>query len=164
MRWVIGMVNLRRMTSAEFEAFAQYSVRAYAQDLAGAYGADAAEQARKEFSGMLPDGIHTPDNALMVIEAGSRAVGAIWYLFEVTNGVRHAFLCDFIIRPEERRKGYAAAALAEMERDALARGYAECRLYADVGNRAALNLYEKCGYRAFRQTADGIYMKKILNP
>ena len=60
------MVNLRKMTSAEFEAFAQYRVRASAQDLAGAYGDDAEEQARKEFSGMLPDGIHTPGSRLMV--------------------------------------------------------------------------------------------------
>lgn len=157
------MVNLRRMTSAEFEAFAQYSVRAYAEDLAGAYGADAEEQARKEFSGMLPDGIHTPGSRLMVIEAGSRPVGVIWYLLEVTDGVRHAFLCDFIIHPDDRRRGYAAAALAEMERDALACGCAECRLYVDADNRAALNLYEKGGYRAFRQADGGLYMNKTLH-
>ena len=160
------MVCLRRMLPAEFDAFTEYSVRDYADDLMLNQGMDAfsaAAQARREFSEMLPGGVDTDGNALMVVETGGWPVGAIWYLYEVTDGVRHAFLNDFIIAPAERRKGYASAALAEMEAEAAAQGCAEVRLYVWNGNLPGLNLYAGCGYSAFRRTDDGIYMNKKLN-
>ena len=160
------MVCLRRMTSSEFDAFAEYSARDYANDLMHNQGLDAASaaaQARREFLDMLPDGVDTDSNALMVVEADGRSVGAIWYLYEVTDGVRHAFLNDFIIAPDERRKGYASAALAEMEAEASAHSCAEVRLYVWNGNLPGLNLYAGCGYSTFRRTDDGIYMNKKLN-
>lgn len=160
------MICLRRMTPAEFGAFAEYSARDYANDLIvnqGIEAAAAARQAQKEFAELLPDGPDTPGNALMVIEAEHRPVGVIWYLYEVTDGVRHTFLSDFVIAPDERRRGYATAALAEMEKDAVAHGCSECRLYVWNGNQPGLNLYAKCGYSAYQPADDGVYMKKKLN-
>lgn len=159
------MIVLRKMTSGEFSTFAEYSVRDYANDLMTneRMEADAAvERAKKEFADMLPSGADTPGNALMVIEAECRAVGVIWYLYEVTDGVRHAFLNDFIIDPAERRRGYAAAALLEMEADARAHDCTECRLYVWNGNTAAQSLYAKCGFTVFREAEDGVYMRKHL--
>lgn len=159
------MVLLRKMTLAEFDVFAEYSIHDYANDLMVNQKMDeatAAEQARNEFAGLLPDRMDTPDHALMVIEADHRPVGMIWYLFEETDGIRHSFLSDFIIAPSERRKGYATAALDEMEKDAACHGCSECRLYVWNGNRSVVNLYRKCGYSTFRQTDAGLYMKKIL--
>ena len=157
------LVTLRRMTSPEFDVFAKYSTRDYANDLTLNQEMEAAAaimQARTEFSDMLPAGADTPENALMVIEEDCQPVGAIWYLYEFADGARYVFLSDLVIRPDERRKGYAAAALAEMEKDAIAHGCPECRLYVWNGNRAGLNLYTKCGYSIFRQADDGVYMKK----
>lgn len=159
------MVSLRKMTSTEFAVFTEYSIRDYAKDLMVNHGiapAAASEQAQKEFSDMLPLGTDTPGNSLMVIDAASRPVGVIWYLFENTDSVHHAFLCDFIVTPDERRKGYASAALSEMERDATAHGCTESRLYVCGSNHSALNLYTRCGYSIFRQADGGVYMKKEL--
>lgn len=151
------------MTPTEFDAFAEYSTRDYANDLIANQQIEAltaVEQAKKEFAYMLPDGANTPGNSLMVIEADGYPVGAIWYLYEVTDGVRHTFLNDFIIVPEMRCKGYAAAALTEMERDAASHNCTECRLYVWNGNSAAQRLYAKCGYIVFREADDGTYMRK----
>jgi len=159
------MVSLRQMTPAEFNVFSEYSVCDYANGLVASPGIDAstaAEKAWEEFTDMLPNGPDTPGNALMIIEADCRPVGVIWYLYEVTDGVHHVFLSDFVIAPAERRKGYAAAALFEMEKDAAIHGCIESRLHVWNGNSAALNLYAKCGYIPLRHTDDGVYMKKVL--
>ena len=91
-----------------------------------------------------------------------RVSDPVSYLFENTDSVHHAFLCDFIVTPDERRKGYASAALSEMERDATAHGCTESRLYVCGSNHSALNLYTRCGYSIFRQVDGGVYMKKEL--
>ena len=159
------MVSIRKMTEAEFAFFAQYSIQDYAKDLMQNCSLDpdsAIVQAQQEFSELLPCGSDTPDNTLMVIEADGHPVGAIWYLYELTDGIRHAFLNDFIIAPKMRRRGYASAALTEMEAHARAHGCTECRLYVWDGNIAARELYAKCGYTAFRESDDGIYMRKPI--
>lgn len=55
----------------------------------------------------------------MVIEdiTSGNSVGFIWFLFEVTDGIKHTFISDFVIKEGERRKGYATATLMEMEQD-----------------------------------------------
>jgi len=160
-------VKLRKMSSQEFEIFAQYSTEDYAKDLLkeSEYSWDKAlMQAKKEFDEMLPDGPETKNNAIMIIEDDitGDSVGVIWYLYEMTDGVKHTFINDFIIKTEERRKGYAIAALEEMEHDAKRHGYEECRLYVWKHNLAGKRLYEKAGYQEFRQADDGVYMKKVV--
>lgn len=102
----------------------------------------------------------------MVIEdlQDARPVGVIWYLFEWTDGVKQVFLNDFVIKQEERRKGYATAALQEMERDAQANGCTESITYVWKHNPPGIKLYRKCGYTTFREMDDGMYMKKECRP
>ena len=92
--------------------------------------------------------------------AFQKAVGIIWYLFEMTDGIKQVFLSDFIIKEEERRKGYAYAALIEMEGEAKRNGCVESIIYVWKHNSPGINLYTKCGYVAFRELDDGMYMKK----
>ena len=97
---------------------------------------------------------------IIVDMADQKAVGILWYLFEMTDGVKQVFLSDLIIKEEERRKGYASAALIEMERDAQRNGCVESIIYVWKHNSPGINLYTKCGYVAFRELDDGMYMKK----
>ena len=164
-------VRLRRMTGEEFEAFHQRSVEDYAQNLARDQklsGEDVLRQAEREFAQIVPQGLETPDNELMMIEDArtGRSVGVIWFVLEEDDGVKVAFLSDFFIEEAYRRRGYAAAALREMQRRAKEAGCAECRLFVWSHNAPALRLYEKCGYEVLRQTRageyDGLFMRKRI--
>jgi GNAT superfamily N-acetyltransferase len=155
------------MTPAEFSAFRDRSAADYAADLQKSQSIPPDEalcQARQEFDGTLPHGADTPGHFLMTIRDASdgQAVGLIWYLYEQTDGVKQVFLSDFLIYEEHRRKGYATAALAEMERLARADGCTESVLYVWQHNPAGIGLYEKCGYVPFRQMEDGMYLKKKM--
>lgn len=158
-------VQLREMSKDEFKIFFENSIFDYANDLVKSSNItmdEARIQAQGEFAEMLPNGLETKDNVLRIIvdAAEQKAVGIIWYLFEMTDDVKQVFLSDFIIKEEERRKGYASAALIEMEQHAQRKGCTESIIYVWKHNPSGINLYTKCGYVAFRELDDGMYMKK----
>lgn len=160
-------VQLREMSEEEFKLFLENSINDYVDDLIKTSAITvekALAEAKREFTEMLPNGLGTKDNALRTIvdAAEEKAVGVIWYLFEMTDGIKQVFLSDFIIKEEERRKGYASEALTEMERDARRNGCAESIIYVWKHNLPGINLYTKCGYAAFRELDDGMYMKKRI--
>lgn len=161
-------IRLRRMTVSEFELFKKYRLEDYAEDLikdSERSKEEAMIQSEKEFTDMLMDGVDTPNNDLIVIEDcyTGKNVGVIWYLYEFTDGVKHTFLCDFIVKEEERRKGYATAALYEMEKEVSKHGCTECRLYVWKHNSKGIDLYKKVRYKTLRDEVDGMYMKKPIS-
>ena len=161
-------VTLRKMTEVEYLRFREHSVSGYAEDLAMGEGLSR-EQARKkaeaEFQEALPDGPDTGGQFLRAIEnpeTGTKA-GWIWFSYEEAGGgIRQVFLSDFLIYEAERRKGYAKAALREMERMAKGDGCAVSALYVWEHNTPAYSLYRKCGYTAAGKGEGGIIMKKVL--
>lgn len=160
-------VQLREMSKDEFKIFFENSIFDYANDLMKSSNItmdEARIQAQGEFEEMLPNGLETKDNVLRIIVdvAEQKTVGIIWYLFEMTDDIKQVFLSDFIIKEEERRKGYASITLIEMERDARKNGCAESIIYVWKNNPPGINLYTKCGYVAFRELDDGMYMKKRI--
>ena len=160
-------VRFRKMSLQEFEAFREYSTNDYMKDLMidqNISSESALKQAQTEFSDMLPEGINTKDNSLMMIEDenNEKTVGIIWYLYENTEGIKQVFLNDFMIYEEERRKGYAMAALSEMVHNAIEAGCRQSVIYVWKHNLAGVNLYTKCGYVPFRELDDGMYMKKEI--
>lgn len=158
---------IRKMTPEEFSAFRAESVASYADDLmqtSTLTREEALSKAGEDFRQELPQGQDTPDHFLMTIldsESGCD-VGIIWYLQEWTDGVKQVFLSDLLIRENQRNKGYATAALGAMEMNAKRDGCAESVLYVWGHNPAARALYTKAGYLPFRETAEGLYMKKSL--
>ena len=163
---MVTRVSLRRMTAEEFAHFADSSARDYAEGLikSGIPREQARRQALEEFMGQLPGGVETPDHFLMtLLDAPSgRPVGALWYLYEWTAGTRQVFLNDLLILASERRKGYASAALLEMERRAGIDGCGESVVFVWAHNFPGLSLYRKCGYTVIRETNGGAYLKKAL--
>ena len=160
-------IRLRAMTAKEYEDFYEYSKIHHADELMEEINLTADEamaETEKELQEMLPDGLETKDNCLMTIEdaADHRTVGFIWYLSERMDGVKQAFLCDFVIYHQERRKGYATAALREMEKLARRRGCAESVLFVAHDNLPARNLYAGCGYVFLKKGDYGEFLKKRL--
>ena len=160
-------VTIRAMTSDEFRYFYQWSIDQQAKELAKerhiSYEA-ALRTAAKEVDEMLPDGLHTKHNYLMTITEAPRgeSAGFLWTLHEYTAGKKQIFLCDFAIWESQRRRGYGAAALQLMEKQAINAGCQESVLFVSDDNTAARALYEKCGYRVLRQSGHGKYMMKQL--
>jgi ribosomal-protein-alanine acetyltransferase len=72
------------------------------------------------------------------------------------------------VKPAYRHKGIAQKLLQEIETILRERGIKECRLEVRENNVAALNLYQKLGYKKVSKlekyygTAHGLYLKKIL--
>ena len=160
-------IRLRAMTAKEYEDFYEYSKIHHADELIEEINLTADEamaETEKELQEMLPDGLETKDNCLMTIEdaADHRTVGFIWYLFEMTDWVRQIFLCDFVIQEQERRKGYASAALYEMERQAKTHGCQESVLFVANDNLPARNLYARCVYDFLKDSDYGKFLKKKL--
>lgn len=160
-------VTIRAMTSDEFRYFYQWSIDQQAKELAKerhiSYEA-ALQTAAKEVDEMLPEGLQTKENFLMTITEASRgeSAGFLWTLHEYTAGKKQSFLCDFAIWESQRRRGYGAAALQLMEKQAINAGCQESVLFVSDDNTAARALYEKCGYRVLRQSGHGKYMMKQL--
>ena len=163
-------VHLWKMTEDEFQSFKENSISDYAEDLIRGEGItreQAYTDAEKEFLSMLPDGVNTEENFLMMIDDTVRKekVGWIWFLFGENNlNEKQVFISDFLIYESERRKGYASATICEMEAMAKEDGCAESVLYVWEHNIPAYSLYQKCGYMVAEQTENGAYMKKRLCP
>lgn len=163
------MIRLRRMTEEEFLKYKKDNVADYARDLLKGKNIteeQALMKAENEFNWALPDGLDTPDNFLMkIIDAASgKEVGIIWFLYEwnQSHDTRNVFLSDLLIYEPERRKGYASAAVNEMNSLAKADGCRSSVLFVWEHNPGGARLYEKCGYEPAHRIQGGTYMKKAL--
>ena len=160
-------VTMRTMTEEEFDIFRSCSIASQAEERMKEYMCflvAATNEAEAEFAQLLPEGLRTPNHTLMVIHDGvnKELVGYLWTLYEVTEGKKQSFLCDFIILESKRRQGYGTAALQCMEEKATEDGCQESVLFVSDRNEIAKQLYQKCGYQSFRMMIDGAYMKKQL--
>ena len=145
------MIELRPMTVAEYAAYFTQAVAEYAEDKVKAANwpiEGALERSHQEFVKYLPLGLETPDNEVctLVDAASGLAVGMIWYALVVGSTTPTWFIFDFSINPEERRKGYAAQALAALEERARDQGIQSIELHVFGHNTAARALYEKAGF------------------
>ena len=157
-------IGLRIMTEEEFPVFKKRSISEYAFDLMNGQGMtreEAFKSAEEEFDEALADWPDTPDQFVMKIddtETGDE-VGWMWYAYEDDEDGKQVFLCDFLVYEEQRRRGYASAALAEMERRAKADGLEYAALIVWDHNPPGQALYKKCGY-AEKERGEGYSLMK----
>lgn len=156
------MVELVRMSEAEFAAYLERAVRGYAEEKVRAGNwteAIALERSRAEYDQLLPQGLATPGQHIFSIvnsETDER-VGMIW-LGEV-SGARHGlmYIYDFEIFEAHRRKGYGERTLEVVELFVQAQGARELALHVFGHNAAARALYQKAGYEE-----TNVHMRKRL--
>ena len=160
-------VTFRKMTGEEFRAFKERSIADYAADLTDGQGVTheaALKEAEGSFNQFLENGPDSPGQFVMTVEDAETGtpVGWMWYAYEDGADGKQVFLADFRIHEAYRRRGYASAALAEMERRAKADGAAYAALCVWDRNPAGAALYVKCGY-ATEERGDGCaFMKKQI--
>jgi ribosomal protein S18 acetylase RimI-like enzyme len=140
------------MSDAEYEAFVEAAVPAYAADKV-ASGQWAKEQSlelsRQAFVELLPQGRQTADNYFFsVVDEQARPVGTLWIAAKEEAGKRIGYIYDIEIRPECRRQGHATRALAAAEEEARKLSLCGIGLHVFGHNTGARALYETLGYRA----------------
>jgi ribosomal protein S18 acetylase RimI-like enzyme len=156
------MIKLIPMSEEEFQVYYNQAVQGYAAEhvKSGRWQAETAEQeAKREYDGLLPQGVASPNQFLFTIqeaESGVR-VGMIWYALRPSGPKQVAFIYDVSIEPEHRRKGYAQAAFQALEGLVQAQGVSSIDLHVFGHNRSAIALYEKLGFQA-----TNLLMRKTL--
>jgi hypothetical protein len=156
------MLKLEPMTAEDFAAFLRKSVPEYAYDQmrAGNWLAnEAAGRARAEFQQMLPNGPETPNACLRtILDDQGHKVGMLWYYVEPNRSRKTAFLIDFFMFPEGRRKGYEPQVFALFEAEARAQGVERVELQIFTHKNEDVLLYRENGY-----LETSIFFAKDLN-
>ncbi|MGL5286196.1 MAG: GNAT family N-acetyltransferase [Aeromonas sp.] len=156
------MMLLRPMRADEFAAYLDYFIPDYAAEIAANYRlseSEAREQARREISVSLPDGVNSAGHVLLCLvdsaTLSDNALGYLWY--KADAAMREAFIYDFYIRPDHQGKGLGKQALQLLEEALKARGFAQIKLRVAGDNERARHLYEVSGFQV-----TGINMSKPL--
>ena len=145
----MASVELRPMTSAEYDAWVPEAIAGYAAQhvTAGSMPADTAlELAGKEFEGLLPHGPETEHHHLLVAESQGERVGILW--LRVPSSGDAAFVFDIEVDAQLRSRGHGRAIMLAAESFARNLGAKEIRLHVFGSNTVARTLYESLGYEA----------------
>lgn len=140
------------MNEEAFSKYLQRAIPAYAQDNvdSGRWDeSDALERSKNAHDDFLPDGVETEDHYLFNIQEtdGDNEIGYIWVRVEENVRTTSAFIYDLEIYEAHRRRGYAKAALAEIETVVADLGATSLGLHVFHHNKAALALYNSVGFQ-----------------
>jgi ribosomal protein S18 acetylase RimI-like enzyme len=143
--------RLRPMTAAECDAYLAWVVDDYAAELernGKATGEAALAASRASFDGLLPDGVATDGQTLLIAEDASSGerVGLLWF-GPSTDDPSTAWIYDITVDDDHRGQGWGRAIMRLFEAEALRRGYARAGLNVYADNHVARGLYESLGYR-----------------
>lgn len=157
------MVTLVPMTDAEYRAFVDEAIPAYAADKVASgqwLPSEALERSKSSLAELLPRGRDTPDHLLFtLVDEGRVAVGMLWIAAVEQAGQRIAYVYDISVRPEHRRQGHAASAFAALEAKVRELGLSGIALHVFGHNAGAVALYAKLGFQA-----TNINMFKAVDP
>jgi ribosomal protein S18 acetylase RimI-like enzyme len=143
-------VRLRSMLPEEFDEYLGWAVEDYAAELernGKAVGPSAVEASQASFASLLPDGIETPRQMLLIAEdldEGQR-VGVLWF-GSSTDDPSMAWIYDLTVDEAWRGHGWGRAIMRAFEGEARARGYTRAGLNVYADNHIARRLYDSLGY------------------
>ena len=146
------MVTLQPISPEAFPAFFEQAVTFYAAQnvAAGRFTeSDALELSRADTVKLLPDGIRTAGQLFfsVLVASEDEPVGHLWLASMPRGSSRIMFVCQVIIKPEHRRRGYARSALLAAEELAVEHGLPGIGLHVFSHNAEAQALYRALGYK-----------------
>jgi len=157
-------VHGRLMTEDEFPAYAQWSVKGYADYLlfkAEKSRKKALAASKEEFNDVYPDGTQTKDTYLYVVQnEDDEDIGVIAYQ-KSPYSENCAFITELVIHPDHRHKGYAQSALQYAQADAKEKGFGTMALNV-FKNSAAFPVYVCEGFRLIEDYPDSAILEKDL--
>jgi len=148
----IDGITARPMTQAEYPEWLASEKVAYVGDIVRAGALSPEEAVRKsdrDFAKLIPEGLATPDNTFLVLEAVGERVGTGWLKHGHLPGVTYGY--SLHIQEEHRGKGYGRAAMAAGEQATLAADDVALMFTVWGGNEVAMNLYTSAGYQVVEE-------------
>ncbi|AUG76989.1 Acetyltransferase [Kitasatospora sp. MMS16-BH015] len=154
-------LTYRPMTEAEYEIWLAEEKEAYVGGMLGAgtwTEAEARTKSDKDFAELLPQGLHTPENSVLLLldkgvggtdGAEGEPVGTAWLKHGYLPGVSYGY--SLRVHPEHRGKGYGRDAMAVGEQATLAGGDQALMFNVFGGNAVAINLYTTAGYAVLEE-------------
>jgi ribosomal protein S18 acetylase RimI-like enzyme len=149
----IDGVTARPMTQSEYPEWLASEKVAYAGDIVRAGALSPEEAVRKsdrDFAKLIPQGLATPDNTFLVLEAMGEPIGTGWLKHGYLPGVTYGY--SLYIQEQHRGKGYGRAAMAAGEQATLAAGDSALMFTVWGGNEVAMNLYTRAGYQVMEES------------
>ncbi|ROP55821.1 GNAT family N-acetyltransferase [Streptomyces sp. PanSC9] len=146
-------VTGRPMTHAEYPDWLAFEKDAYVGDIVRSGALSPEEAVRKsdrDFAELLPEGLSTPDNTFLVLEAAGERIGTGWLKHGYVPGVSYGY--SLHVEEAHRGKGYGRAAMAVGEQATLAAGDSVLMFTVWGGNEVAMNLYTSAGYRIVEES------------
>ena len=144
------MTHLRAMSTAEYDAWLEESIPAYAADKVASgqwTQAESLDLSRKENDELLPLGIATPDNHLYtIVDDQQKAVGMLWFAVKTKFDSRIAYVFDLGVQEDRRREGHALGAMTALEAEVRRLGLSGIALHVFGVNAGARALYAKLGF------------------
>lgn len=143
------MIELRPMTKEDYDFWSLRSRMNYAQSKMKSYGMpreEAVKAANAEFERHLPEGKESKDNFLYAAHAENSRVGFLWLQVRGQNSRRFAYVCDIVVEPDQRGKGYGKEIMIAAEEAAKQMGLAKVGLHVFGNNEPAIALYRSLGY------------------
>lgn len=161
------MVELIKMSQEDYEDYIRNAIVSYEEELllSGRFKTEheAHEFAVSEYNDIFKFGLSTPDIYLNNIIVDEHKVRILWFLNEDKQGFPgEAFIGDFLIYENYRRKGYGNQALYLVEEYVKELGLLEIRLGVMKHNIKAKKLYERMDYTIFKQREHDCIMQKRL--
>ncbi|MFJ2264191.1 GNAT family N-acetyltransferase [Streptomyces sp. NPDC087844] len=142
----------RPMTPAEYPEWLAAEKVAYVDDIVRSGMLSREEAVRKsdrDFAKVIPEGLSTPDNTFLVLEAAGERIGTGWLKHRYLPGVTYGY--SLTIQEEHRRKGYGPVAMAAGEQATLAAGDSALMFTVWGGNETAMRLYTRAGYQVVEE-------------
>ncbi|MGW9134505.1 GNAT family N-acetyltransferase [Streptomyces sp. NPDC055681] len=146
-------VTARSMTQAEYPEWLAAEKVAYVDDIvrAGALGPEeAVRKSDRDFAKLIPEGLATPDNTILVLETAGEQIGTGWLKHGYLPGVTYGY--SLHIQEQHRGNGYGRAAMAAGEQATLAAGDSALMFTVWGGNEVAMNLYTSAGYQVMEES------------
>ncbi|HEY9441197.1 MAG TPA: GNAT family N-acetyltransferase [Streptomyces sp.] len=145
-------VLARPMTETDYPQWLASEKAAYVGDIVRAGALSPEEAVRKsdrDFAELLPQGLATPDNTFLVLQAAGEQIGTGWLKHDFLPGVTFGYALH--VHERHRGKGYGRAAMAVGEKATLAAGDSALMFSVWGGNEVAMNLYTSAGYRVMEE-------------
>ncbi|WP_120497516.1 GNAT family N-acetyltransferase [Kiloniella sp. EL199] len=139
------------MTEAEYPAWRDNGIKAYADDKAksGYSPENALKLAEESYEISLPEGLNTPDNYIFtILNVSEQPVGALWFAVKEHYGKKTAFIYDIEINLAERGKGLGKATMLSLEAEVKKLAINKIGLHIFAFNKTAHALYASLGYQA----------------
>ena len=121
--------------------------------------AESIEKSKEAHVALLPQGLRTPGQFFVhLLDAGTgERVGTLWWAEADKGGRPEAWVYNITIEDAARRRGFARAALLQLERVAREHGVRQVALHVFGHNHGARRLYESLGFEPTSLT-----LRKIL--